>query len=259
MIAIRLCYTSRKHLPKTRLWGLFRPFFVHGRKYCVLFWVLTYIQAHQLITLHKTGTILCVLSTETPWPTANPETCGSGRKWRRQLFRGPWGTKHLLLYATHRKLNFIDIQSEFFHAFRTLFLQPTDLAPPLHLDPFFLIWSCNKPDPFPMRAIPFFLLMFPMDKCLPMHFGPCWNACPGSGVQQSWSVLRSSSWVLIWLFHLFSESVHFGSWARPDFMTCTSAVSCDSSTISPCSLEQSLWDSRCTDLQVERKFAVTQA
>lgn len=177
----------------------------------------------------------------------------------RQLFRGPWGTEHLLLYAAQRKHIFICIQSEFSHAF-CLFLQTTDSAPPLHLDPFFLIWSSNKPDLFRMRAIPFFLLMFPMDKCLLMYFRSCWNACPGSGVQQSWSVLKSPSCVLVWLFHLFCESLHFAIWVtRPDLVTCISAVCCDSSITSPCSLEQSLWDSRCTDLQVERKLAMNQA
>lgn len=175
-------------------------------------------------------------------------------------FQRTLGNKTLVTLCITKKIYFSIYSVRVLPCIQDSFLQPTDSASPLHLDPFFLIWSCNKPDPFHMKTFPCFLLLFPMDKCLPMHFRSCWNACPGSGVQQSWSVLGNSSWVLVWLLHFFCESVHFASWAaRPDLVTCISAVSCDSFTTSPCSLEKSLWDSRCTDLQVERKMAMNQA
>lgn len=78
-----------------------------------------------------------------------------------------------------------------------------------------------------------------MGKCLPLRYRSCWNACPGSGLQQSRRVWMCPSWVLAWLFHLFYVSVPFPSWVtRPDLVTCTSDVSCDSSTTSPWSLRE---------------------
>lgn len=154
IISIRLCYTSRKHLPKTRLWVLFRTFFAHGGE-SVLFWILTHIQAHHLLTLHKTVTILYFINRDTLTYT-NPETRGSGRKLMRALRSKTLVTLHNT--TTKRKHIFMCIKSEFFHAFRILFLQPTDSAPPLHLDPFFpavnqtlFIW---EPFPFSPSCFP---------------------------------------------------------------------------------------------------------
>lgn len=82
--------------------------------------------------------------------------------------------------------------------------------------------SCSKPDPFHMRAIPFFPLVFPMDKCLPTHFRSCWNACPGSGVQQSWSVLRSSRWVsFVSLYILQAGQLDQTWWLAPQLCPVT--------------------------------------
>lgn len=74
-------------------------------------------------------------------------------------------------------------------------------------------------DPSPVTAIPSFLLVFLMGKCLSTHYRSkyrlkclSWLLCPAKQM--------CPSWVFIWLFDLLYVSVPFPSWVtRPGLVT----------------------------------------